>query len=105
MLVLQEMKAAESARAHALAVEVAELKQQLAVLQASDKLPSDLSQCTPRSISHDGSHQVTMHAAASPATAFSSPQLADVILHIENMHLAATFLQCARVRLLCFAAL
>ncbi|KAK9917848.1 hypothetical protein WJX75_008887 [Coccomyxa subellipsoidea] len=53
----QEMKAAESARAYALAVEVAELKQQLAVLQASDKLPSDLSQCTPRSISHDDSHQ------------------------------------------------
>ncbi len=63
----QEMKAAESRRAHALAVEVAELKQQLAALQApDDKSPSSLSQCTPRrSTSDGGSLQVGLARPAS----------------------------------------
>ncbi|EIE27673.1 hypothetical protein COCSUDRAFT_52236 [Coccomyxa subellipsoidea C-169] len=59
------MKAAESRRAHALAVEVAELKQQLAALQApDDKSPSSLSQCTPRRSTSDTGSLQEVHVSS-----------------------------------------
>lgn len=53
------MKAAESRRAAALAVEVAELKQQVAILTADSSLCPSLSQDTPRSLSDAVTRQVS----------------------------------------------
>ena len=55
------MKAAESRRAHALAVEVATLKQQMAELQTEKSSCSESYRTVSRTTSDAASHQVARH--------------------------------------------
>lgn len=60
------MKAAESRRAHALAVEVATLKQQMAMLQTEKSSCSDSYRTVSRTTSDAASHQVDHHCHSCP---------------------------------------
>lgn len=90
------MKAAESRRAHALAVEVATLKQQMAVLQTDKSSCSDSFRTVSRTTSDAASHQVEHRSH--PCFLFCSLTWGDNISSLAGIRLRFLLYQSSGVR-------